>query len=71
MLNALQKAFAPLGASFHFSVKANSNLAILRQLVSMGMGLDVVSGGELLAALKSGVSGEQIVFAGWAKHRLS
>lgn len=66
-VNALQKAFAPLGASFHFSVKANSNLAILRQLVSMGMGLDVVSGGELLAALKSGVSGEQIVFAGVGK----
>ncbi|MFZ4826322.1 MAG: diaminopimelate decarboxylase [Phototrophicaceae bacterium] len=66
-VNALQTAFAPLHASFHFSVKANSNLAILRQLVSMGMGLDVVSGGELLAALKSGASSEQIVFAGVGK----
>ena len=66
-VHALQTAFAHLQASFHFSVKANSNLAILRQLVEMGMGLDVVSGGELLATLKSGVANEQIVFAGVGK----
>ena len=36
-----------------FSVKANSNIQILKVLKRMGSGADVVSGGELLKALKS------------------
>ena len=31
-----------------FSVKANSNLAVLKTLVSRGSGLDIVSGGEFM-----------------------
>jgi diaminopimelate decarboxylase len=38
-----------------YSVKANSNVALLRIFVNLGAGLDVVSGGELFRALKSGV----------------
>ena len=35
-----------------FAVKSNSNLSILRSLGKLGAGMDVVSGGELLKALK-------------------
>ncbi len=50
-----------------FSVKANSNLQILKILKNMGSGADVVSGGELLKALKSGIKPNKIVFSGVGK----
>ena len=50
-----------------FSVKANSNIEILRILKRMGSGADVVSGGELLKALKSGIKPNKIVFSGVGK----
>ena len=50
-----------------FSVKANSNIEILRILKRMGSGADVVSGGELLKALKSGIRPNKIVFSGVGK----
>jgi diaminopimelate decarboxylase len=50
-----------------YSVKANSNLALLRVFVNLGAGLDVVSGGELFRALKSGVDPKKVVFSGVGK----
>ncbi|MDC3127147.1 diaminopimelate decarboxylase [Candidatus Pelagibacter bacterium] len=50
-----------------FSVKANSNIQILRVLRKMGSGADVVSGGELLKAIKSGIKPNKIVFSGVGK----
>ncbi len=50
-----------------YSVKANSNLTVLKTLVREGAGLDVVSGGELLRAKKAGVASEKIVYAGVGK----
>jgi len=50
-----------------FSVKANSNIEILRILKKIGSGADVVSGGELLKALKSGIRPNKIVFSGVGK----
>ena len=50
-----------------FSVKANSNIEILRILKRMGSGADVVSGGELLKALKSGIKPNKIDFSGVGK----
>lgn len=44
---AFQTAFANAGHSICYSVKANSNLGILRLLAKLGCGFDVVSGGEL------------------------
>jgi len=52
-----------------YSVKANSNLAVIRTLAQAGAGLDVVSGGELRRGLKAGARGEKIVFAGVGKTR--
>ncbi len=50
-----------------FSVKANSNLALLKVLAEQGAGMDVVSGGELYKALKVGVNPKRIVYAGVGK----
>ena len=50
-----------------FAMKANSSLAILTYMARHGLGADVVSGGELYRALKSGVPGEKIVYSGVGK----
>jgi len=62
-----QKAFAELNPLICYSVKANSNLALLAEMVREGAGFDVVSGGELYRALKAGAPSEHIVFAGVGK----
>ncbi|MCG8432031.1 MAG: diaminopimelate decarboxylase [Candidatus Omnitrophica bacterium] len=63
----LRKAFRPVSPLICYSVKANSNLAILRALVDKGAGLDIVSGGELFRALKAGCPPERIVYASVGK----
>lgn len=50
-----------------FSVKSNSSLAVLRTFITMGSGMDVVSGGELFRALKAGTDPKRIVFSGVGK----
>ena len=50
-----------------YSVKANSNISILRLLAKRGSGADVVSLGELSRALKAGISPRKIVFSGVGK----
>ena len=50
-----------------YSVKANSNLAVIATLAQMGAGADIVSQGELRRALQAGVPPEKIVFSGVGK----
>ncbi|MCS7149563.1 MAG: diaminopimelate decarboxylase [Caldimicrobium sp.] len=50
-----------------YSVKANSNLAILALLAREGAGADIVSKGELYRALKAGFPPQKIVFSGVGK----
>jgi len=50
-----------------FAVKANPNKAVLATLAKLGLGADVVSGGELARALAAGVPAEKIVFSGVGK----
>ncbi|MBL7070321.1 MAG: diaminopimelate decarboxylase [Candidatus Omnitrophica bacterium] len=63
----IQRAFSSVNPLICFSVKANSNLAILKALVCKGAGLDIVSGGELFRALKVGCPPERIVYASVGK----
>lgn len=60
-------AFAPVRHLVCYAAKANSNLSILRLLSSLGAGADVVSGGELRAALECGFAPDRIVFSGVGK----
>jgi len=63
----LKEAFSSIDPLICYSVKANSNLAILKILVDEGAGLDVVSGGELHRAVSAGCPAERIVYASVGK----
>jgi diaminopimelate decarboxylase len=66
-LKTLQTAFAAVDPLVCYSVKANSNLGILKVLGEHGSGFDVVSGGELLRVQTAGGAPGKTVFAGVGK----
>ncbi|MGH6922442.1 MAG: diaminopimelate decarboxylase [Propylenella sp.] len=61
------EAFAGLDHMVCYSLKANSNQAVVATLARLGAGADVVSEGELRRALTAGVPAEKIVFSGIGK----
>src|SRR5258705_1591366 len=63
------QAFAKARHIVCFSVKANSNLALLSAFAKEGSGFDIVSGGELFRALKVGADPKKIVFSGVGKKK--
>lgn len=65
----LKVAFSSIHPLICFSMKSNSNLAVLRALVKNGAGLDIVSGGELYKARLAGVDPKKVVYAGVGKRR--
>ncbi len=66
---SFDRAFAAHRHLVCFSVKANSNLAVLRAFVNEGSGFDIVSGGELFRVLKAGADPRRVVFSGVGKTR--
>ncbi len=62
-----KKNFNNIDPLICFSVKSNNNLSILKVIKGFGLGADVVSKGELLRALKAGISPNKIVFSGVGK----
>lgn len=64
--DALVRA-VPMPCLVAYAVKANGNLAILRRLAARGSGADIVSGGELVRALRAGIAPDKIVFSGVGK----
>ena len=67
--NVFDQAFAKVGHIVCYSVKANSNLALLQVFAKLGSGFDIVSGGELFRALKAGGDPKKIVFSGVGKKK--
>jgi diaminopimelate decarboxylase len=65
--SVFEDAFQDLAHLTCFSVKSNSNLAVLRVLAVQGGGADIVSAGELFRALKAGIAPNKIVFSGVGK----
>jgi diaminopimelate decarboxylase len=63
----LEDALRSVDARLHYSVKANSSIAVLSLLRELGAGVDIVSGGELYRALHAGYHGRDIVFSGVGK----
>jgi len=61
------KIFKRVNPLICFATKANTNLTIMKILGKLGAGADVVSGGELLKALKAGIKPNKIVFSGVGK----
>jgi diaminopimelate decarboxylase len=69
-MRAFEHAFRKVPHTVCYSVKANSNLGILRLLARMGCGFDVVSGGELERVLRvSRSAAKRVVFSGVGKTR--
>jgi diaminopimelate decarboxylase len=69
-VRSFERAFRKVPHTLCYSVKANSNLGILRLLAKMNCGFDVVSGGELERVLKvSRVAARKTVFSGVGKTR--
>jgi len=64
---AVDQAFGEVPHIVCYSIKANSNVAIVKMLANEGAGADVVSGGELFRSLKGGMDPQKIVFAGLGK----
>ena len=64
-----EEAFAEVPHLICYSVKANSNLSVLRLFARLGSGADIVSGGELYRALKAGIPPQKIVYSGVGKTR--
>jgi diaminopimelate decarboxylase len=65
--HAFRKAFKNYPNIICFALKANPNITILKLLAREGSGADVVSGGELYLALKSGIPAKKTVYAGVGK----
>lgn len=67
-LKAFSAAFASVPHTICYSVKANSNLSLLRQIARAGAGFDVVSGGELQRVEKADRKAmTRVVFSGVGK----
>lgn len=66
-LGQIQTAFADVDPVICYSVKANSNLSILKVMHNAGASFDVVSGGELFRVKQAGADTQKVVFAGVGK----
>ena len=67
-VRAFHRAFSQIPHRLCYSVKANSNLSLLRMLAGTGCGFDVVSGGELERVLRADrKAAKKVVFSGVGK----
>ena len=66
-IEKFKKNFKEINPLICFAVKANSNKTLLQELRKLDLGADVVSIGELMKALKSGIKPNKIVFSGVGK----
>jgi diaminopimelate decarboxylase len=66
---AMDRALRGVPHTICYSLKANSNLSILRLLAGLGSGFDIVSGGELYSLRRAGISTPNVVFSGVGKSR--
>ena len=67
--NAYINSFKTMSGLVCFSVKALSNISILKTLKKSGCGFDIVSGGELHRALLAGADPKKIIFSGVGKSK--
>src|SRR5712691_653895 len=66
---AIDDAFAPYPHAIHYGMKANSTIAIMRLLRSIGSRADANSAGEIAVAKRAGFAPADIVFTGVGKTR--
>ena len=61
-INDFKKNFKSISPLICFAIKSNTNLNLIKEIKKFGLGADVVSMGELMLALKAGISPKKIVF---------
>ena len=66
-LQAINQEVSGYPFKVHYAVKANGNPRILREISSHGLGVDLVSGGEIQAALDAGFKARDMTFSGVGK----
>ena len=66
-VNSFKKNFKSFSPLICFAIKSNTNVDIIKEIRKLGLGADVVSMGELMMALKAGISPKKIVFSGVGK----
>ena len=66
-INDFKKNFKSISPLICFAIKSNTNLNLIKEIKKFGLGADVVSMGELILALKAGISPRKIVFSGVGK----
>ena len=66
-LDVIQREVAGMPYDIHYAVKANGNRRILNEIAQSGLGADLVSGGEILAALDAGFKAEKMNYSGVGK----
>src|SRR3954469_9598388 len=66
---SIDSAFASYPHAIHYALKANSTLALVRLLRSLGSKADANSGGEVMVAQRAGFAPRDIVFTGVGKTR--
>jgi len=67
-IETVKAAFRNYPTHLYYSVKANSNLKLLRFMADQGLGFDVVSGGELHRLIAVGISTDRAIFTGVGKN---
>lgn len=66
-LDAINKQIEGYPYTVHYAIKANGNPTILKEVVKKGLGVDLVSGGEIKASLAAGFSPDKMVYSGVGK----
>lgn len=66
-IGTIQKEIAGFPFVVHYAVKANGNPVILEEIRKTGLGVDLVSGNEILASLEAGFSPNMMAYAGVGK----
>lgn len=67
---AYQQALANRPHLLCYAMKANSSLAVIKTFADMGLGFDIVSGGELARVIAAGGDPAKVVFSGVGKTRI-
>jgi diaminopimelate decarboxylase len=65
--NEFNKAFKDIRHTIFYACKSNFNISVIKTFGDLGSGVDVNSEGELIRALKAGISPKNIIFSGVGK----
>ncbi len=66
-ISNFKRNFRSFSTLICFAIKSNTNVNLIREIKKFGLGADVVSKGELMAAIKAGISPKKIEFSGDGK----